>query len=152
MDDYVHVLIAYLTHLPIQTLHSPCLPTAFSHILATLQCPSISTVLTCLDALSILCDLLQADAASSSGGSGPAAIIMPIFAQYGKAIVGMMVEGAVSDFPEDSLEQVQVVLSTTTRCAPPDEVKGWVGEAVGGLRAGSVGLGDRGEFVRELNE
>lgn len=161
MDDYVYVFKSFLSALPDQTLHSPCLSTAVSHVLAALTCSGFGTIMTCLETLSDLCDMLHNDPAALSTQvygqfvpsiTGAAQIIQPIFAQYGKGIAVVLIEGAVRDFPEDSLEQAQIILSTVTRCAPPAEVEAWMREAMEGLRGNVVGQADKATFLRELHE
>jgi transportin-3 len=139
MEDFVHTFIAYITFLPHATLSSPLLHLAVSHTLAALSCPAPETNLVCLDALAILSKRLGEQAFQST--------LQPIFAQYGKAIVALLIQGMVADFVEDGLDQVQTVLAATVVCAPAQEVDGWVVEAVGGIAGHIVPLAEKQRFL-----
>ena len=160
MDDFVYTFKSFLTSLPTQTLHSPCLPTAVSHVLAALTCSGIGTIETCLDTLSHISELLHADPSASSAAAsryvpsipGAANVIQPVFAQYGKGIFMILIESTVRDLPQTSLEAVQIILSTVSRCAPPAEVQEWVTQALGDLRGNVVGQADKVAFMREMQE
>lgn len=148
MDDYIHVLQAYLTHLPIPTSHSSHLPTFLSHILSTLSCPSIETIISSLDTLATLASLLSNPSTTD--------LIQPVFAQYGKAIIVLLLDGVVQAFPEDVVEQVQVVVGATVTCVQAlgrgKEVEGWAGEAMAGLPGNVLPGGEKEVFLRELHE
>lgn len=139
MEDYVHMFIAYLTFLPDATISSPLLHLGVSHTLAALVCPAPETNLVCLDALAGLSKRLQEPTYQSA--------LQPIFAQYGKAIISLLLNGVVTDFVEDGLDQVQVVLAATVICAPAAEVESWVVEAVGDIAGHIVPVAEKEAFL-----
>lgn len=139
MEDYVHMFTAYITFLPAASISSPVLPLAVSHTLAALVCPAPETNLVCLDALAMLSKYLQDQEYQSR--------LQPIFAQYGNAIISLLINGMVTDFVEDGLNQVQTVLASTVLCAPAQEVQSWMGEAVGGIGGHIVPMAEKQQFL-----
>ncbi|WVW85137.1 hypothetical protein I302_107174 [Kwoniella bestiolae CBS 10118] len=144
MDDYVHLVISYLTSIPTLTLQSPSIQPAISHVLASLTCHSPETVLVSLDVLSILSNHL----ASNQN-------LQNLFMQYGKAIVGLLINGLiVHDYPEDSLDQIQVILNHLTKLSNgtnTQEMEGWFGETIGGLPGHVVPQGEKQAFLVEVH-
>jgi transportin-3 len=139
MEDYVHMFTAYITFLPSASISSPVLPLAVSHTLAALICPAPETNLVCLDALAMLSKYLQDQEYQSR--------LQPIFAQYGKAIVSLLINGMVTNFVEDGLDQVQTVLASTVLCAPAQEVESWIAEAVGRIGGHIVPMAEKQHFL-----
>ncbi|WWC71179.1 uncharacterized protein I206_105132 [Kwoniella pini CBS 10737] len=121
MDDYDHLFMAYLTAIPNLTLSSPSVRLGVSHVLASLTCPSTETILISLDVLANLSIHVHAPPIASTLNT------------YGKVIVSILINGVVTDFPEDSLDQVQTVLNALTSSGNPQEIEGWFREAIGDL-------------------
>ncbi|WVQ84216.1 hypothetical protein IAT38_006367 [Cryptococcus sp. DSM 104549] len=144
MDDYVHLFMAYLRALPDPTLASPLLPLAISHTLATLTCPAPETQLVALDALARLAARLASPAHLAQ--------LQPIFAQYGKPLVGVALQGVVAGFPEDSVEAVHDLLEAMAAHLPAEAVDEWVREGVDGIGGHVVPVADKQAFVREIHE
>lgn len=142
MDDYVHTLIAYITFLTHPTLSSPSLPLAISHTLAALVCPAPETNLVCLDALALLSKHLQDSSLQPH--------IQPVFQQYGNAIISLLINGMVTDFPEDGLDQVQEILAATVICAPVQEVGAWITTAVEGIPGHVVPASEKPRFLERV--
>lgn len=142
MDDYAHTFIAYINFLTHPTLSSPSLPLAVSHTLAALTCPAPETNLVCLDVLALLSKHLQDSSLQPH--------IQPLFQQYGKAIVGLLINGMVTDFPEDGLDQVQEVLAAAVICAPAQEVAEWISLAVDGIPGHVVPAGEKPRFLERV--
>lgn len=145
MDDYVHCFMAYLKSIP-PILSSPTIPLAIQHTLSALTCPSPETILISLDVLTLLSTQLK------SGQQQHTQALQPVFNQYGQVIVGLVIGGVVSGFPEDGLDQVQEILSATVGCVDPMVAEGWCGLAVGGLAGHLVPVGERQVFLSELHQ
>lgn len=131
--------MSYLTTIPTLTLTFPSLPLAITHTLSALSCPSPSIIRIALDVLAKLASFL------------PHPSLTPIFQQYGKAIVTLVLQGLIQDFPEDSMEEIEKILVGTLAVSGA-EGEGWVGEALGGVAGTVVPVGDRGVFMGELHE
>lgn len=144
MDDYVHCFNAYLTHLPAYTLSSPALPLAFSHTLMALACPAPEAILVSLDVLHLLSQRLSHTQFQPT--------LQPLFAQYGQALVGVILPGIVGQFPEDGFDQAQGVLGATVMCAAPEEVERWAGEGLAATPSNVLPAHDKEVFMRELHE
>jgi transportin-3 len=140
MDDYTHCLMAYLNTIPALTLSIPSLPLAVSHTLSALSCPAPEIVRIALDTLAKLSTLVP---------SSPP--LQPIFQQYGKAIVSLVLQGVVQDFPEDGMEEVEKILITTVAVGG-GESEGWAVEALSGVPGHVLPASDRQAFVTELQE
>ena len=139
MDDYSHLLMSYLTTTPSLTLSLPSLPIAITHVLSSLSCPSPSIIRISLDVLSKLATSL------------PNLTLNPIFQQYGKGIITLVLQGLIQDFPEDSMEEIErIVVGTLGVCG--SEGEGYVGEALSGVGGNVVPANDRGVFMGELHE
>ncbi|WWC63014.1 uncharacterized protein I303_105612 [Kwoniella dejecticola CBS 10117] len=127
MEDYGHLFMAYLTSMPNQILASQSIQMAVSHVLASLTCPATEMILIALDVLANV----------STQSNDPR--IASILNTYGKAIVQILINGIVTDFPEDSMDQVQTILHalSSSGSSNPQEIESWFSGAVGGL-AGHV--------------
>ncbi|TYJ52165.1 hypothetical protein B9479_007237 [Cryptococcus floricola] len=181
MDDYVHLLYAYLSRLPTLIIPNPALPLAFSHTLQALTCPSTIITLVSLDVLTLLTNLLSPSPSpsppSSLSSSFPsssyrepaviavtAPVLEPLFAQYGRVLVGMVVKGLVGDFPEDAVEQVEEILvglglglglpgagAGAGGMGAGGVVVGWIGEGVGEVGGHLVTAVDKQAFVAQIS-
>ncbi|WWD05130.1 hypothetical protein V865_003202 [Kwoniella europaea PYCC6329] len=143
MDDYVHLLIAYLTSIPALVLSSPSLQPAISHILATLTCHSPETILVSLDTLVILSNHLPSNHR-----------LQEIFMTYGKVIVGLLINGLiVQDFPEDALDQIRIILNalTSTGTTQSQKLESWFGETINGLPGHVVPGGEKQAFLNDVH-
>ncbi|WRT66764.1 uncharacterized protein IL334_003727 [Kwoniella shivajii] len=144
MDDYVHLFMAYLTSIPNLILSSSLIHLAFSHTLSALTCPAPETTLISLDVLSTLSkSLLHAQHHSQ---------LQPIFAQYGKVLVDLVMGGIVQGFPEDGLDQVQIILGAITNSLPPQEVEQWFIESISSLPGHVVPVQEKQGFLNDLHE
>ncbi|KAK8864138.1 hypothetical protein IAR55_001384 [Kwoniella newhampshirensis] len=143
MDDYVHLVMAYLNSIPDLTLSSSLLHLAVSHTLAALTCPAPETILISIDTLAMLSKHLVQPQHHNQ--------LQPIFAQYGKVILVLIIGGVVQGFPEDALDQVQEILQTTAATLPPDVVEGWVAEAVQGFPGHAVPVSEKQAFLQDVH-
>lgn len=144
MDDFVHCFMSYLTHLPTLTLSHPSLQTATILTLLALSCPATETILISLDTLSLLCQRM------SHAQFQPT--LQPIFAHCGKDLMAMVIRGVVTNYPEDSWEQVNEIVSAVVLCAPAGEVESWASEAIAGVPGHVLPGNVRSDFLRELHE
>lgn len=140
MDDYTHCLMAYLNTVPALTLSLPSLSLCISHTLSALSCPAPEIIRTSLDVLAKLSLLLPS-----------AHALQPIFHQYGKAIISIVLQGVVQDFPEESLDEVEKIV-TATISVGSGEVEGWAGEALMGVPGHVLPQSDRQAFITELQQ
>lgn len=140
MDDYTHCFMAYLNTVPALTLSIPSLPLAVSHTLSALSCPAPEIVRIALDVLAKLTTLVP---------SSPQ--LQPIFQQYGKAVVSLVLQGVVQDFPEDAADEVEKIMGTTIAVAGA-ESEGWSVEALAGVPGHILPPPDRQAFISELQE
>ncbi|OCF35078.1 transportin-3 [Kwoniella heveanensis BCC8398] len=144
MDDYVHLFIAYLTSIPSLTLTSPLLHLAVSHVLSALTCPAPETILISLDTLVVL--------SKSALDARYHAALQPIFGQYGKVLLGLVIGGVVQGYPEDGLDQVQIVVGALAELVPPETAEGWFVQAVQGLPGHVVPGGEKQAFLRDVHD
>lgn len=140
MDDYTHAFMAYLTTVPDLTLSIPSLPLAISHTLSALSCPAPEVIRVSLDVLAKLASLLS---------TAPA--LQPIFHQYGKGILSLILQGVVQDFPEDGSDEVEKVIVATITVGGA-ESEAWAAEALAGVPGHVLPQADRQVFVTELQE
>ncbi|WVQ73550.1 hypothetical protein IAR50_003128 [Cryptococcus sp. DSM 104548] len=150
MDDYVHLLYAYLSRLPTLIIPNPSLPLAFSHTLQALTCPSTIITLVSLDVLTQLTNLLSPASSPDSAITTP--VLEPLFAQYGQVLTGLVVKGLVGEFPEDAVEQVENILVGLGTGLPGGVVVGWIGEGVGEIGGHLVPAPDKQAFVAQISE
>ena len=64
----------------------------------------------------------------------------------------MVIRGVVTNYPEDSWEQVNEIVSAVVLCAPASEVESWAGEAIAGVPGHVLPGNVRADFLRELHE
>jgi transportin-3 len=144
MDDFVHFFMAYINHAPSIVFSSPALPVAVSHTLAALLCPAPETQLVSLDTLAILSKRLADEVYRPH--------IQPVFVQYGKAILDLVISGVVAGFPEEGLDQVQQIVGVTVMSCPPQQIEEWVGQTVAGLPDHMIPPANKQLFLEELHE
>jgi transportin-3 len=143
MDDYVHLVMSYLTHLPALTLTHPSLAQSLSLTLTAVTLPAPETILGSLDVLSLLSQKLQNPQFQP--------YLQPIFAQYGKVMIGLLLKGLIEGFPEDGVESVADVIGGV--CAVGGwEVEAWVKEGLEGVEAGRLPIAEREKFCIEIHE
>ncbi|WVN85688.1 uncharacterized protein L203_100837 [Cryptococcus depauperatus CBS 7841] len=143
MDDYIHLLLPYLTQLP-AIYSSPHLSLAISHTLQALTCHAPEIILVSLDVLSLLASKL-ADTQTSH-------LLQPIFAQYGPAIVSILLKGVVTDFPEDSSDQVQSIMGSLAETVAVEAVENWMREGLQGVAGYVVPAADKEAFLSQVHE
>lgn len=138
MDDYTHCFMAYLNTIPALTLSVPSLPLAVSHTLSALSCPAPEIVRIALDVLAKLSTLVP---------TSPT--LQQPFQTYGKAVISLVLQGVVQDFPEDGMDEVEKILITTIAVGGPQS-EGWAVEALSGVPGHVLPVSDRQAFVTEL--
>ncbi|WWC88244.1 uncharacterized protein L201_003150 [Kwoniella dendrophila CBS 6074] len=150
MDDYVHLFMSYLTSIPKLILKSNLIHLAVSHTLTTLTCPSPEIILTSLDVLSMLSNnLLLAEYHFE---------LKPIFLQYGKVIVNLLTNGLItSTFPEESLDQIQIILYSICQLTQNDstnqrEIENWFIETVSTLPGHLIPGNEKQIFLHQVHE
>ncbi|WVR06683.1 hypothetical protein IAU60_003715 [Kwoniella sp. DSM 27419] len=153
MDDYVHLFMAYLSAIPESTLSSSLVHLAVSHTLAALTCPAPETILISLDLLATLAKF-STDGIQGQGHGQPdaRANLASIFGQYGKVVLGLVVAGVVSGYPEDGLDSVQSIMAAIAGSQPPENVEQWFVEAVNSLPGHVVPPTEGQSFLRDIHE
>jgi transportin-3 len=147
MDDYVHLFMSYLTHLPLLTLTSPQLSQATYFAISSLTLPAPETTLSSLEVLALLSKRL------SNPQSQYQTLIQPVFTQYGKAMIVVLIRGLVAGFPEEAVEGVHEVLKGI--CGVGGwEAKEWIKEGLLGLGTGggSVPVAEQEKFMQVVHE
>jgi transportin-3 len=144
MDDYVHLLMAYITHVPNVSLYSPFFHLAFSRTLAALTCPAPETILICLDTLSLVSQRFATEEYRP--------LLQPVFAQYGKAVLMLVLGGVVQGYPEEGVDQVHEIVAATVFAVPAHEAGEWVAGAIGALPGNVVPPADKQAFLAEVHE
>jgi hypothetical protein len=81
--------------------------------------------------------------------SAPA--LQPIFHQYGKAIISIVLQGVVQDFPEETLDEVEKIVAATISVGG-GEVEAWAGEALMSVPGHVLPQSDRQAFIVELQQ
>lgn len=160
MDDYVHLFLSYLIHLP-PILASPLLPLALSHTLQALTCPATSIILTSVDVLALLSSHLSLSPSPSSASTfssrastpkNPSAV-RPIFAQYARPTLSLLLKGLIADFPDEASEPIgQVLVHFAVTFGGGGEMEAWVGEALAGVGGHLVLPADKEAFLGHVHE
>ncbi|ORX37045.1 armadillo-type protein [Kockovaella imperatae] len=144
MDDYAHTFMSYLTHLSDATVPSPCLSTATHMTINALACPAPETIIIALDTLATLSQRL------SHPQFQP--LIQPIFAQWGKHLMIILLSGITQGFPEDVLEQVRDILTRVSQCSPPEAVEAWTVEGLEKIPGNLLPQNEKQAFVSKMHE
>ncbi|TXT13275.1 hypothetical protein VHUM_00642 [Vanrija humicola] len=143
MDDYVHCFMAYITSLPVQTLSSGSIPQAVSHTLQTLLCPARQTILVSLDTLALLAQRMQ---------HAPfLALLQPVFAQYAKLILQLVLSGIVSGWPEEGFDQVPIIVQATVVSVSPADAERYAAEALDSIPGNTLPAAEKQKFAAELH-
>lgn len=144
MDDYVHCFMAYIHALPDQTLASPALSQAVSHTLAAIMCPAPQTILVCLDTLNLLSQKLQQPQYQ--------ALVQPVFAQYAKGIMSLVLQGIVQGYPDDGFDQAPGIIQAAVTSIPGAEAESYATNALAGIPGHALPTADKSKFVHELHD
>lgn len=161
LDDYVHLFHSYLIHLP-PILASPLLPLALSHTLQALTCPATSIILTSLDVLALLSSHLSpslSPSSTSTSSSRPStpknpAAVRPMFAQYARLTLSLLLKGLVADFPDEASEPIGQVLVHFAIAfgGSGGEMEAWVREALAGVGGHLILPADKETFLGHIHE
>ncbi|BEJ17243.1 hypothetical protein CspHIS471_0606440 [Cutaneotrichosporon sp. HIS471] len=144
MDDYVHCFMAYIDDLPQQTLASPALPQAVSHTLAAIMCPAPQTILVCLGTLHMLAKRL-------TDGQNQAQL-QPIFAQFAKPLLSLVLQGIVQGYPEEGFEQTPLIIQATVSSVPAAEAETYATEALSEIPGHVLPAADKTKFIHALHD
>lgn len=144
MDDYVHCFMAYIHAMTPQTLSSPALSQAVSHTLAALLCPAPQTVLVCIDTLNVLAERMQLPQYQP--------LVQPVFAQYAKGILSLVLQGIVQGYPEDGFDQSPLIIQGVVTSVPAAEAESYTTEALSGIPGHVLPSADKEKFVHELRD
>ena len=144
MDDYAHCFMSCLTSLPTQIVTSSTLALAVHHTLASLGCPAPETMMISLDSLATLSQRLSHPQFQAS--------IQPIFAQWSRQIIILLLTGITRDFPDDALDQVQEITAATIKCSQPAQVEAACTEAMEQLPTRIVPPEEKEAFLRGVQE
>jgi transportin-3 len=144
MDDYVHCFMAYIDDLPQQTLTSPVLAQAVSHTLAAIMCPAPQTILVCLDTLNML-------ARRMLDGQYQAQL-QPIFAQFAKPILSLVLQGIVQGYPDDGFDQAPLIIQAVVSSVPGAQAESYATEALAGIPGHVLPPGDKTKFIHALHD
>ncbi|KIR32111.1 transportin-3 [Cryptococcus deuterogattii MMRL2647] len=140
---------------------SPLLPLALSHTLQALTCPATSIILTSVDVLALLSSHLSlspspsAASTSSSRASTPKnpSAVRPIFAQYARPTLSLLLKGLIADFPDEASEPIgQVLVHFAVAFGGGGEMEAWVGEALAGVGGHLVLPADKEAFLGHVHE
>ncbi|OWZ62136.1 hypothetical protein AYX15_05702 [Cryptococcus neoformans] len=161
LDDYVHLFHSYLIHLP-PILASPLLPLALSHTLQALTCPATSIILTSLDVLALLSSHLSpslSPSSTSTSSSRPStpknpAAVRPMFAQYARPTLSLLLKGLIADFPDEASEPIGQVLVHFAIAfgGSGGEMEAWVREALAGVGGHLILPADKEAFLGHIHE
>lgn len=144
MDDYVHCFMAFINAVPHQTIASAALPVAVSHTLAALLCPAPQTVLVCLDTLALLAQRMQ------HAEFKP--FLQPVFAQYAKGILALVLAGMVQGYPDDGFDQVPPIVYATVTSCPPEDAIAFAAEALKDIPGNALPVAEKEKFAVQLHE
>lgn len=144
MDDYVHCFEAYILALPDRTLSSAAVTPAISHTLAALTCPSPQTIVVCLYVLHLVSQRMQ--------HTQYMPLLQPIFGQYSKVILKLVLAGIVEGYPDDAFDQTPLILYATLTSVSPNEAIALTTESLAAIPGHSLPAADKDVFITEVRE
>ncbi len=144
IEDFVHLVGAYLRFLPALLFSSSAFSGAFSLVLASLDLPSPEIILAGLDTIE---DVLKAPIKNPQLGQA----VQMLSITHGARLTALTLHGLVQSYPEDGIEPIVEIMRELFKYSP-GEMLGWVGKALESLPGHVMPVGDKQKLLLTYQE
>ena len=157
MEDYLHYLLRMLEFCPDLLFLSPSFPNTFRAVLSALTLyqhdiiyPSLEFILNMMRH-DCLMTLTAATAPSPPPPNFPlyAAAIRGVIEEQGFSLVGFLLTGMLSHFPEDSISTVVTTFKILAQVWP-QQIVAWLPSASGHIPDASLPVASRNAFISDF--
>lgn len=152
IEDYMHFVLQMIDFFPEFVFLSPTFPACFQTILTALTLVPQDILFPALDLLRVLLaheSLVSSDVPEPPTFPRYAAAIRQVVAQNGFQLVGIVLTGLVTYFPEDTTQLV-VSLFRIMAGVWPTELKAWIFPVVEQIPAASLPLPAKAQFCSDF--